>query len=134
MKPVDQTAFGFPGGNCFSACVASLLELPLDDVPYFMGDEIEESDPGAWWKRFLDWLRPRGWWAVCFELKDDWRPPGLHLLSGVSPRRPGSKWHHTVVAGPGGEVVHDPHPDRTGVLTEHDVIILIPIDPSRKAA
>lgn len=36
MKPVDQTTFGFPGGNCFSACIASLLEMPLDDVPYFM--------------------------------------------------------------------------------------------------
>ena len=32
MKPVDQTSFGFPGGNCFSACVASILELPIDDV------------------------------------------------------------------------------------------------------
>jgi hypothetical protein len=35
MKSVDQTTFG-PNGNCFSACVASLLELPIDAVPFFM--------------------------------------------------------------------------------------------------
>ncbi len=39
MKPVDQTTFGHPGGNCFSACVASLLEMSVDQVPYFMGHD-----------------------------------------------------------------------------------------------
>lgn len=46
MKPIDQTTFGVPGGNCFSACVASLLELSIDDVPYFMGDCDEDGDGG----------------------------------------------------------------------------------------
>lgn len=31
MKPVDQTIFGKPGGNCLAACIATILELPLDD-------------------------------------------------------------------------------------------------------
>jgi hypothetical protein len=32
MKPVFQTRYDPPNGNCMAACVASILELPLDDV------------------------------------------------------------------------------------------------------
>lgn len=30
VKPVDQTLFGRPSGNCLPACVASILELPIE--------------------------------------------------------------------------------------------------------
>jgi hypothetical protein len=63
VKPVDQTTFGAPGGNCFSACVASLLEIPLSEVPYFMGDGPIEQEYD-WFNPFLAWLRERGWWAI----------------------------------------------------------------------
>ena len=36
MKPVDQTRFGCPGGNCYQAVIASILELDLEEVPDFM--------------------------------------------------------------------------------------------------
>jgi hypothetical protein len=121
--PVDQTTFGVPGGNCFSACVASLLELPIGAVPYFMhhGD--------GWWDAFLAWLAPRGLDALCFELPASgdaavWYPRGFHVLSGKSPR---GDHTHSVVAR-GRDVVHDPHPDRTGVETRHDVVVLVPLD------
>lgn len=42
MKPVDQTTFGAPHGNCLMACVASILEVPLDSLPV-MFDEIEKQ-------------------------------------------------------------------------------------------
>lgn len=34
MKPVFQDKFGVPDGNCFASCVASILEVPRDDVPH----------------------------------------------------------------------------------------------------
>ena len=37
MILVDQTIFG-DEGNCFSAVLATLLELPLDKVPHFSKD------------------------------------------------------------------------------------------------
>lgn len=133
MKPVDQTTFGFPGGNCFSACVASLLEIPIDEVPYFMGDHLED-DGGAWFERFNAWLRERGWWSVCFKLDSDWRPAGYHILSGKSPRAGERRYAlHSVVAL-GGDIVHDPHPDRDGIKSHDDVCLLIPMDPARGAA
>jgi len=127
MKPVDQSTFGFPGGNCFSACVASMLEIPLADVPYFMADD-------RWFEKFKRWLEQRGFWAVCFKLDGDWLPDGLHILSGKSPRDPENPDAlHSVVAR-GNAIVHDPHPSRSGLLSRDDVVLLIPHDPAQIGA
>jgi hypothetical protein len=127
MKPVDQTTFGFPGGNCFSACVASLLELSIDDVPYLMDDD-------EWYLHFRRWLAPRGFYPLCFVLDGGWTPDGLHILSGKSPRDPDNqKALHSVVAR-GSEIAHDPHPSRAGLLRRDDVVVLIPLDPMRSGA
>lgn len=98
MTPVDQTVLWNPGGNCFSACVASLLDLGIDDVPYFMGDD-------QWWQRFEAWLLPRGYWPVSVPIDDEWFPPGLHILCGYTSKDA----LHSVVAR-GREILHDPHP------------------------
>ena len=132
MKPVDQTTFGFPGGNCFSACVASLLEIPLDVVPYFMGETLEGD--GAWFEKFTEWLAPRNLYPVCFKLGHDWRPAGMHILSGKSPRELANpKALHSVV-GLGDAILHDPHPSRDGLISRDDVVILIPLDPAAPVA
>lgn len=133
MRPVDQTVFTVPGGNCFSACVATLLELELDDVPYFMGDEPPDQ-PSEWFERFAGWLARFGFYPLYCALGGDnrWRPHGLHILSGLSPRAAelGETWQHCVVAR-GTEIIHDPHPSRAGVLSHDDVVVLVPFDPRR---
>ena len=118
MIPVDQTTFGFPGGNCFSACVASLLECPIDGVPYFMGST-------RWWEDFERWLLPLGYYPILVPIDGTWAPPGLHILSGTSDR--GAR--HSVVAR-GREIVHDPHPDRSGLATRDRTIVIVPLDPA----
>lgn len=131
MKPVDQTTFGFPGGNCFSACVASILELSIEEVPYFMGDMSDNHD---WLERFAEWLAPRGLYPVHSMMgdgPDGWAPRGLHVMSGQSPRHPdGPERLHSVVAR-GREMLHDPHPLKRGLLSIRDTVILVPFDPSR---
>lgn len=146
MKPVDQTVFTVPGGNCFSACVASMLELPLDEVPYFMGTWDEPE--GAWWHRFTAWLGARGWSAVMFAIGSGYPAPGqLCILGGRSPRDlltaeerraagvelpDGETLLHVVVGrgtADGVEVVHDPHPSRLGLLDQRDACLLVPLDP-----
>ena len=98
MKPVDQTRFGPVEGNCFAACVASILEIPIEEAPDVM------SIPN-WYEAFAEWLKPRGMYPICFNLtKNGWVPIGLHILSGKSPRWAGD---HAVVAR-GTEIVHDP--------------------------
>ena len=122
MKPVDQTILTFPGGNCFSACVASILEMNLDDVPYFM-------EPEDWLGYFNKWLRPLGFYAIDIPLNgSDWRPEGYYILSGESPRN--KDYDHSTVAL-GNKIVHDPHPSKDNIKDEKFATILIQLDPSK---
>lgn len=136
MTPVDQTQFGDGKGNCFPACVASILGRSIDDVPNF----IETGDMDV---ALREWLHPQGLRAITLRFFHDpmkcdeelmdlvamtrayiitW--PDDHLiLSGYSPRPPvnGRALHHAVVgrvAGWGFETVHDPHPSRDGLRGE----------------
>lgn len=118
MIAVDQTTFGKPYGNCLTACIASLLHLRLADVPTFNV---------GWEQALSDWLRPRGWAYLLI----DGPPPEMlgeaySIVSGPSPR--GDYLHATVWRG--RELVHDPHPDRTGLVSVTDTIVLLPVDPA----
>jgi hypothetical protein len=118
MRPIDQTVFGAPMGNCLPACVASLLHLELVQVPHFGAD--------GWLDALRAWLAPRGFWpAYCELTPDGWRPEGLYILAGKSPR---GSYLHAVVAE-GSRIVHDPHPSRAGLLSYADATILVPFDP-----
>lgn len=123
MKPVDQTTFGHPGGNCFSACVASLLELQIGDVPYFM-DETK----GKWHDQLDAWLAERRLYALHFRIddrsvydKEELWPKGFFILNGRSPRG-----DHAVVAR-GNAMVHDPHPGRDGLDSVDGFVLLVPL-------
>lgn len=109
MKPVLQTDTS-EKGNCFQACVASLFEMPLDDVPNFCSLRPD------WWGQFQKWLDDRGMVAIEITLN----PSVLSvcegawcILSGPSPR--GERLHSVIgrwYRGQSGcELIHDPHPD-----------------------
>ena len=53
MTPVFQTRYGKGDGNCLNACVASLLDLPLSQVPDFCID-------GEWFDRLYNFCNERG--------------------------------------------------------------------------
>ena len=118
MTPVDQTRFG-DEGNCFAACLASILECPLESVP----DPMEIHRAGQNWRRAISaWLRTiHG--LEYIEIKrgaDGWTmlmPPSFHVIGGKSPR--GTECGHAVV-GFRGAMVHDPHPSRQGILDVED--------------
>lgn len=130
MIPVDQTIFGMPNGNCFAACVASVLELPLSVVPNFM----ENHD--TWFEDFYQWVGPAGY-APLFVKADavrcgyvDPRPlidcGHYFIVSGLSPR--GDHLHAVVQHR--GKTVHDPHPSRDGIRGAWvDFIVLVPNVP-----
>jgi hypothetical protein len=117
MKPVDQTTFGVGLGNCLSACVASLLHLPIEEVPHFGADDL-------WFQRLCDWLAPRGFYAMCIHYDPDHVPSGFYILGGKSPR---GEFLHAVVAN-GRTIVHDPHPSRDELDSRVDYTIIIPLD------
>src|SRR5260370_22421604 len=62
MKPVTQSLVG-EEGNCFAACVASILEMSLVEVPNFCAVD------NGWWAAFQAWLAERGLCAVDINIE-----------------------------------------------------------------
>jgi hypothetical protein len=113
MTPVMQTRFG-DAGNCLSACIVSILDMP--DALEELSDALSS---GKHWTeqrvKTVEWLRPYGLtcmpllpWDACCE---EFIRGCLCIASGLSDRGLG----HAVVWRDG--LIHDPHPDGTGLTT-----------------
>lgn len=127
---------GEEAGDCMRAALASLLGLEsLEGVPHFCRTGNERQ----WWEECLEWLREEfGYSAVWIPWHPRWTRQSLtdcvYVMSGPSPRF--SDEDHVVVAqGPDGTVIHDPHPDNTGIGEWKEngdwmVMVLIPTQPA----
>lgn len=102
--------------NCFQACVASVLGLPIDEVP-------EACDGAKWdWDAFQDWLATRGMQAIEVGFGNGGtlypvRKPVLCIVTGKSPRECVTGAHAVVgelVGVEGFRVLHDPHSSQAG--------------------
>lgn len=128
-------------GDCWRACLASLLEVPLADVPHFVylypvTDDADESDAVRalravygpdWWRESVAWVQQQrpGWTIAAWgwTAGEPWSPfygygaegaPSRVILTAPSPR---GAWNHSVlVDAQTGELAHDPFPGGTGVL------------------
>ena len=143
MTPVAQSKLvGRDGyGTCWSAALASVLDLPEAAVPHFADparfsnegdvDLLEYVDAKAllnhWWAGRV-WLRMLGHdlWEVDPSLPPQHPdcPDDAHLIAcGLSPRSPGEDGReitHAVVYArqPDGRylLAHDPYPDGLGLV------------------
>jgi len=133
MIPVDQTILHDPKngkvGDCFRACVASLLELPPETVPHFA-----ELRRDLWFAEFTKWLEDLGYSAIFIDVEtiqknvaeptmvvgDD----AIAIAGGIAN---GRTVPHSVLwsfAG-GGRMVHDPHPSRRGIREIRDLTFIV---------
>lgn len=115
MKAVYQTKFGEPEGNCFAACLASLLEINIDDVPDF---SPQPDDKLLWFEKANIFLRTYGLVSMFFTPEFPIPKDTFYLINGMSPR---GLDHSTI--GKNGVIVHDPHPDGGGVNPITDLMM-----------
>jgi hypothetical protein len=117
MIPVFQTmtVANDGKGNCFNACVASILELPLRDVaqvfPDFQGD---------YWAEWNRWGEARGV-EINYRPCGDAPPKGFAIATGMGGRfypeghpKAGREIMHAVVVF-NGDLAHDPFPGGKGI-------------------
>jgi hypothetical protein len=138
LIPIIQTKFtsldNVIHGNCLAACVASLVECDIREVPAL---EDMPSD-GSWFAALWTFLSERGyslegtfyprpdekdWWPRL--LKQSGGVDGFFLVGGSSPR-PHVKRGHCVIFRDGA-LVHDPHPSGEGILVAQNVLMIEPI-------
>lgn len=123
MIPIDQEHLHDPEagvlGDCFRACIASVLEVPIAAVPHFalLGSRWSQVADG-----YLAALGRELLWEKGDPPHDVWT-----IVTVKSPR--GSDLKHSVIYY-GGEMVHDPHPSRAGGEPLGDYFQLNPDLPS----
>ena len=134
MKPVDQTkmtALDYTiHGNCLAACLASLLEMSLNEVPVL-------EDAGDQWADLLwDFLQSHGyelqgsfyprspdiqaWWP---QLEQRSRGVAGFYIAGGKSHRTHVKRGHAVLYQK-AMMVHDPHPSRSGLLSVDHIFMI----------
>lgn len=125
MIPVFQE----PGDmKCFCACIASIFEIPLNQVPIIF-NETWRIETQRWLSQYnlfyMDIAGP-DLIAESKELIDKYIFPhcGFHLISGMSSRN----MRHSVVAYR-GEIVHDPYPGSDKVITREEYGFFISLNP-----
>lgn len=125
MIEVEQTILG-KEGNCFSACLASLLEIKIEDVPYLNEDNWIVNT-----NKFL--MENYNSYYMEFDVLPSNCPfklKGYHIINGLSPRSEGFPRLYHAVIGKDGKMVFDPHPSKDGLQNINGYGILIPMNPA----
>lgn len=131
MIPVDQDIHG-ERGNCWAACIASILDRPLKDLEtfhdlytaYHLAIRTGETVPWEIRSAYpLELARVTGRAVIRFATAiERGAPTGYSIANG-----PGSRGHdHSCVAFD-GFIFHDPHESRAGLIEIVDYDVLIPI-------
>jgi hypothetical protein len=123
-----QTKMGFEDGNCFEACIASILEVSIEDIPDFHKGIAPDDGPG-YWERVHEWCKDKPFGLISVTLQEGHDPLKFFhdtwvIASGPSPRRK-EEWQLHAVVWRNGEIVHDPHPSQQGLkqITEYAFFI-----------
>ncbi len=106
MIPIKQTSFGKDKGNCMAACVASILEVSLEEIP-----DLVTALP-KWREALNDYLFTKELYLLTARLDEPKKHlKGFHIIAGQSPRH---DCLHAIV-GYAGQPYFDPHPDNSGL-------------------
>ena len=135
MKPVTQTKLGKPDGNCWTSCVASILEVPIEELgdledayrsSLIEWEESEGTEPFPW-SRVLAETHALGFTLAWFIMADldipRLAPRGYSIATGPAN---GCGTPHSCVALD-GEIVHDPDPRGRGLAVIESYDVLIPV-------
>ena len=144
MIKVNQTRFGgFDSpieelGNCFQACLASILEIPLreafDCVTFDLPKEGSLFEKQPWYVTFNEWLAKYGLGSIYLE----WKPTapaitellGYHIADIKSSTLSNGESHSVVIHN--GELAHDPNP--SSKVNGDDLLgiyLIVPLDVAK---
>ena len=128
MKKVNQKILHDPKkgihGDCMRASLASVLELPIEKVPHFGNLPVREC-----WHEYIKFIGKNGYGLYSINIGAGEKHPVMledeceyYFMIGPSPRD--INISHQCV-GYKGKLVHDPHPDKTGLKSLRSIEILV---------
>ena len=108
MKPVFQSNIHDPPasiGNCYRACIASLLEVDIDEViPFESLEGFLDKTSDEWSKQLYYYLEGIGKRLNTIVIQEQLVPKGFSILTGKGNI---GNYGHCVIAN-NGKQVHDP--------------------------
>lgn len=134
MIPTKQTVLHNPAeghfGNCFTAVLASLLHLPIDQVPHFY--DARDTKDTQWLARVNEWLRPYGLGYVEIDasltaLMSEIKLQEVHHEICGNTSRYAETLHSCVAID--GKVAFDPHPDDSGLTKPRALGMFVALRP-----
>lgn len=142
MTPVFQRIICSNRGDCQTAAVASILDLPYEQVPAWLADAYDRSRLHEFHDNMYQWFRDKGFHYLTIEWEDlrDWRMlVGAYCIASMpSQKFPGHShavigtWvfekegHHKFV------IAHDPNPNNKpydSTVEPKRVCFLVPLQP-----
>lgn len=144
MIKINQTRFGgldkpiSEQGNCFQACLASVLEIPLeqafDCIPFDSNPKATRFEQQHWYVAFNKWLEQFGLGSIYLE----WKPItpavtpllGYHIAELKSSTLKNGESHCVVIHD--GDLAHDPNPNSK--VNSDDLLgiyLLVPLDVAK---
>ena len=130
MKPVYQSIFDDTlKGDCFRACIASIFEFSIEEMPNFWE---QTQDASEFWKLNNQWLIEN---RQCKCLNIHLLPYDKHVVADIlciaCAKSPRGNRDHAVVWQNG--LIHDPHPSGAGLAEDPDTFsIFVPLDPGNE--
>jgi hypothetical protein len=118
MTPVFQTHAGPEVGNCHQAAVASILGLPLYEIPNFGQQQDQE---GA----YLKFMRSLGFLVLKSPVVELGAKLDCYYLA-FGPSIVTGNPHVAVYRA--GKLSHDPHPGRNGLSEVESIHVLVPME------
>ena len=135
MNQVNQTRFGGKDapvrkqGNCFQACVATVLQIPLEEAfdHAFLPDD-------QWFGEFNKWLEQYGLGCIFLETSEE-KPAtcsgflGIHIAECMSKTLYHGERHAVVIKN--GNLLHDPNPNAKEQGECQGIYIFVPLEAYR---
>ena len=118
-----------PGdGQCFRACLASLLGVEIESIPPTppMG---EEADPTPYWNDLRKWLRKTHGYDLVWVRKM-FPVPFAPIIAGCKSPRGNPDGHAIIMRG--DTLIHDPYPGEWPVEGIEERYLLVPTTPWRR--
>lgn len=130
-EPTEEMVDQRTKSDCLLACIASLTGLPVSEMPQpptsyenltSDGEPTDEDREAEvqYGNAVRRYLRECGWLLLNTY---SFAPAGHSIASGPSPRNP-RIWHCVIYRN--GELTHDPHSSRAGVVSVEQYEVLVP--------
>ncbi len=134
MFKVYQTRFGgkdspvYGQGNCFQACVATVLQIPLEEA--FNHASYTDDE---WFAEFNKWLEQYDLGCIFIEMSEE-KPVGTTIIQGIhiAELKSETLYHgvsHAVVMRGHFELFHDPNPNAKELGDLQGVYVFVPLEP-----